>query len=277
MVRKGIADADLDVKVAKADFLPTLSIQSTIADITGEGIQNARVLGGGAFATLDLYTGGKRRGQLRAAQASVWRAAAQAKQVVDGVAYEVHYAHAAIDDARDRVAQLQTTVAQARESLRQIENRYKVGDAQPTDVIDAQTTWTRAEQDLSSAFYQYETAVARLEFAVGARVATAASAPMEAAVPSPSPPPPPPPPPAVTPSPFTRPESAAPPRRRRPSLGELPPVFPPLRGSSLIPSLTPPSPLLPSTPKQESPGPSLPETPGLSRPPYISQPPGRLP
>ncbi len=270
VVRKGIADANLDVKIAKADFLPTLSIQSAISDVSGEGIQNARVLGGGAFATLDLYTGGKRRGQLRAAQASVWRAAAQAKQVVDGVAYEVHYAHAAIDDARDRVAQLQTTVAQARESLRQIENRHKVGDAQPTDVIDAQTTWTRAEQDLSAAFYQYETAVARLEFAVGAPIAAASSAPMEAAVSLP-------PPPAVTPSPFAAPESAAPSRRRRPSLGELPPVFPPLRGSSLLPPLTPPSPLLPSSPKPASPGPLPAESPGLSRPPYISPSRGGLP
>jgi hypothetical protein len=118
VVRKGIADAELDVKIARADYLPTLSIQSAVSNVTGTGVQNADVLGGGTFATLDVYTGGERRGQWRAAQAGVWRAAAQAKQVVDGVAYEVHYAHTAVDDARERVAQARTTVAQARENLR---------------------------------------------------------------------------------------------------------------------------------------------------------------
>ena len=171
VVRKGIADANLDVKIARAEFLPTLSIQSAISDVTGTGVQNAKVLAGGAFATLDVYTGGKRRGQLRAAEATVRRAAAQAKQVVDGVAYEVHYAYTAVEDARERVAQARTTVAQAREAFRLIDNRYKTGDAQPTDVIDAETARTRAEQDLSAARYQYQTAVARLEFAVGTVVA----------------------------------------------------------------------------------------------------------
>ena len=72
MVRKGIADAELDVKIARADYLPTLSIQSAVSDVTGTGVQNAKVLAGGAFATLDVYSGGKRRGQLRAAAAGVW-------------------------------------------------------------------------------------------------------------------------------------------------------------------------------------------------------------
>ena len=169
MVRKGIADADLDVKIARADYLPTLSIQSTFSDVTGSGVQSARVLAGGMFATLDIYTGGKRRGQLRAARADVGRAAAQAKQIVDGVAYEVHYAHTAVDDARESVlSRARTTVAQAGENFRLVNNRYKTGDAQPTDVIEANTTQTRAEQDLNAALYQYQTAVARLEFAVGA-------------------------------------------------------------------------------------------------------------
>ena len=42
VVRKGIADADLDVKIARADYLPTLSIQSAVSDVTGTGVQNAR-------------------------------------------------------------------------------------------------------------------------------------------------------------------------------------------------------------------------------------------
>ena len=266
VVRKGIADASLDVKIARADFLPTLSIQSAISDVTGTGVQNAKILAGGAFATLEVYTGGKRRGQLRAARAGVDRAAAQAKQVVDGVAYEVHYAHTAIDDARESVAQARTTVAQARENLRMVDNRYKTGDAQPTDVIEAQTTQTRAEQDLNSALYQYQTAVARLEFAVGGPVAEPTAAPEGSAVP----------PPAATPSPFARPGNQPSSRGTRVSPLELPTLLTPLGGSDLTPTLTPPAAIQPTPPGPFSPG-APPATPGLARPPYVTQPPGRLP
>jgi outer membrane protein len=267
VVRKGIADADLDVKIARADFLPTLSIQSAISNVTGTAVQNSNTLAGGTFASLDVYTGGKRRGQLRAARASVWRAAAQAKQVVDGVAYEIHYAHTAVDDARERIAQARTTVAQARENLRLVDNRYKTGDAQPTEVIDAQTTQTRAEQDLSAALYQYQTAVARLEFAVGAPVAGPAKAHEDAAVP----------PPAATPSPFASPETPAPSRRTRPSPIEVPRLPSPFGGADLFPALTPPAPVQPAIPEPSSPGAPSPGTPGLARPPYIPQPSGRFP
>ncbi len=264
VVRKGIADAELDVKIAKTDYLPTLSIQSTASDITGSGVQSARVLAGGAFATLDVYTGGKRRGQSRAAHAAVWRATAQAKQVVDGVAYEVHYAHAAVDDAREQVAQARITVAQARENLRLVDNRYKTGDAQPTDVIDAQTSQTRAEQDLNAALYQYQTAVARLEFAVGAPVATPGAAPEELSVP----------PPTTAPSPFARPETPPPTRRARPSPLKVPTLLPPLGGADPFPKLAPPPLMTPGTPGPSSPGATPPKPPGIALPPYIAQPPG---
>jgi outer membrane protein len=266
-VRKGIADADLDVKIARADFLPTLSIQSAVSNITGTAVQNANVLGGGAFATLDVYTGGKRRGQLRAAKAGVGRATAQAKQIIDGVSYEVHYAHTGVDDARERVAQARTTVAHARENLRQVDNRYSTGDAQPTDVIDAQTIQSRAEQDLSAALYQYQTAVARLEFAVGVPVASTAAAPEEPAVP----------PAAATPSPFARPETPPTLRRNRPSLPDVLALPPPVRGSDLFRRLTLPPTVQPLAPTSSPLTAPQPPTPGLAAPPYIAQPPGRLP
>ncbi len=267
VVRKGIADANLDVKLARANYLPTLSIQAAVSNVTGTGVQNANTLSGGAFAVLDVYTGGKRHGQQRAAQAGVARAAAQAKQVVDGIAYEVHYAHAAVDDARERVAQGRTTVARAVENLRLVDNRYKTGDAQPTDVIDAQTTRTRAEQDLSAALYQYQTAVARLEFAVGAPVAAPSTAPEGSEAP----------PLATTPSPFARPETPLPSQGTRSSPLNIPSLLPPLGGSDLFPAPTPPSTIQPATPGPSSPGSPTPGSSGLARPPYLAQPPGRLP
>jgi hypothetical protein len=242
-------------------------VQSAVSDISGVGVQNSKVISGGAFAVLDVYTGGRRRGQLRAAQASVSQAAARAKQVVDGVAYEVHYAHTAVDDARERVAEARTAVAHARENFRMVNNRYQTGDAQPTDVIEAQTSQTRAEQQYNGTIYEYQTAVARLEFAVGSPIAGPAAPAEEVPVPVPT----------TTTSPGARPETQ-PPDTRPPSRKARPPIkIPPLpspQGPDLFRTLTPPPAGQPT-----SPGPSSPPsaTPGLARPPYAAPPAGRGP
>jgi outer membrane protein len=148
-----------------------------------------------------------------------------------------------------------------------VDNRYKTGDAQPTDVIDAHTTQTRAEQDLNAALYQYQTAVARLEFAVGAPVAAPAAAPDELTAPIPS----------TTPSPFALPEAPEPSRRGRRSPFAIPTVRPPLGRFDLVPSLDAPPSIQPLNSAPSSSGTTTPRPQGLAVPPYVVQPPGRQP
>jgi outer membrane protein TolC len=267
VVRRGIADAELDVKIAKADYLPTLSVQSAVSDVSGFGVQNSKVLSGGAFAMVDFYTGGKRSGQLRVARASVSQAAARAKQVVDGVAYEVHYAHTGVDDARERVAEARTAVMHARENFRMVNNRYQSGDAQPTDVIEAQTSQTRAEQQYNSTVYEYQTAVARLEFAVGAPIAAPPTPGEEVAAPTPTATPTPPAPPEAEPTDSPSP----PPKTRRPIRIPLLPA--PQSAPDLFRALTPPPTGQPFSPRPSTVAPS----PGLARPPYAAPPAGSNP
>ena len=272
VVRKGIAIADAEIRVARSDFLPTVSIQSTVSNITGTAVQNSNVLGGGAFATLDLYTGGKRHGQLRTATAEARVAMALAKSVCDGVAYETNVAFRAVEDARERIAQARTALTQARENARLTGNRLATGDAIPSELIVAQTLLTRTQQSYDSAYYDYQAAIARLEFAVAGPMArrgepvTPPEDPKEAA---PGPPPNP------GPSPF-RPGA----RGRDPD------------GPARLPSILPPAGLGPSpSPFDEGgrfappgPGPSLPEPlPGAStapsgaNPPGLARPPGARP
>ncbi|HVX13457.1 MAG TPA: TolC family protein [Pirellulales bacterium] len=267
VVRRGIADAALEVKIAKADYLPTLSVQSAVADVSGFGVQNSKVLSGGAFATVDFYTGGKRHGQLRAAEASVSQAAARAKQVVDGVAYEVHYAHTAVDDARERVVEARTAVTHARENFRMVNNRYQSGDAQPTDVIEAQTSQTRAEQQYNSNIYEYQTAVARLEFAVGTPIAGPPTPAEEITTPTPTTIPAPP----MLPDTDTS-EGEPPPRRARQPI-KIPPLPAPQSTPDLLRSLIPQPDSQPRSPRPSSVAPA----PGLARPPYAAQPTGPNP
>src|SRR5262249_54401368 len=110
---------------------------------------------------------------------------AEAQQICDTIAFEVHVAFANIEDARERINQTRKAVEQARETLRLVQNRYNRGDAKPTDVVDAQTALTRAEQNANNARYDYLIALARMEFAT----AVPLSALLRQPAPAPAPPP----------------------------------------------------------------------------------------
>jgi outer membrane protein TolC len=58
-------------------------------------------------------------------------------------------------------------VEQATENDRLVRARYAQGDAMPSEVTDAETALTRAQQDYLNSLYDYLTAVVRLQYAMG--------------------------------------------------------------------------------------------------------------
>ena len=180
VVQKSIQSSARGVDATRAEFLPTFGTRATGSVVEGIDVQNSTVFNAGIFMKWDLYTGGRRSGLLQAAESDVRAAVAEGQQICDTIAFEVHVAFANIEDARERIIQTRTAVEQARETLRLVQNRYNRGDAKPTDVVDAQTALTRAEQNANNARYDYLIALARMEFATGVPLAAllAASPPV---------------------------------------------------------------------------------------------------
>jgi outer membrane protein TolC len=172
IVRKGILAAESEVTVARAEYFPIITTQSVYSNVTGTGVQNSNVRTGGIFVNLEVYTGGRRKGRLQSARAQVRTACAQAQQICDGIAYEVHVAFRGANETHDRIKVAQAAVAQARNNLRLIEDRYRNKQAKPTDVIEAQTNLREAEQSLNASYYDCRIALARLEYAVGGAIAS---------------------------------------------------------------------------------------------------------
>jgi outer membrane protein len=261
VVTRGISVASKDVDIARAEFLPTVSVQAGYSNVTGTGVQNANVGAGGIFVTHDFFAGGKRRGQLRAADATVRSAVAQAQQVCDGIAFEVNTAYHGVEDDHERIETARASNEQAAENLRLVTSRFRNGDATPAELIEARAAESRAEQIYNASFYQYQRALVRLEFAVGAALPLSpGEAPIEMAVqPGPATPPGPP----VSGSPF-RPRD-----RGLPAFPGLTPGSEPPRSIPPVPTPTP-TPLPPTSRPPSSPGSSLFGPPDLSRPPYES-------
>jgi outer membrane protein TolC len=114
-----------------------------------------------------VFTGGRLKGELRAADAEIRQAVADARSILDGVTLQVTLAYLAATTARRRIERDRPAVVEARENLRLVGNRYRNGQATPTDIVDAETALTRAQQRLASATYEYLGALASLDYALG--------------------------------------------------------------------------------------------------------------
>jgi outer membrane protein len=176
VARKAIEIAQAGQRVAKAEFAPRVYAQGVISGEGGHQTLTGMQEAGAIVFRWRLFDGGARLGEDRAAGARAGSAVAQAQLVADTIAYEVNQAYYAVDDARQRIVLARTAIAQAQENLRLVVNKYKAGDATPTDVVDAETAATRAQQSYYTALYDYLTAIARLEYAMGTTAAGPGSA-----------------------------------------------------------------------------------------------------
>jgi outer membrane protein TolC len=164
---RAIDSAQEGVRVARAEFAPQVIGQGAVAYTSGRKYFVGDAQSGSIIINWDLFAGGKRQGQLRTSNAGLRAATAQAQVVCDTIAWEVNEAYQDVTASRQAIALARPAVEQARENLRLVSRRYEAGDATPTDIVDAETALTRAEQNLYTARYDYLTALARIAYATG--------------------------------------------------------------------------------------------------------------
>jgi outer membrane protein TolC len=152
---------------AKGEFLPSLAMKGSLGRIEGQNVVGGWQEGAGIQLNVPLYHGGANRGNLAAADADMSQAAADSQSVLNDISLEVTLAHRGVVSAQARVELARPTVEQSAEALRVVRGRYRAGTATPTDVIDAETTATQAEQRYASARIEYLSALARLAYVVG--------------------------------------------------------------------------------------------------------------
>ena len=167
LARQLVAAAQEGREVARSEFLPRIFVRSSAGYGEGNNILNGALDGAGLHVETPLYTGGALRGGLRAANADVEGALADAQDILNLISLQVNVAYRNFVASHQRIALSRTAVVQATEYLRLLEIRYRNGDATPTDIVDAQATLTRSQQRFFSANYTYVAALARLDYALG--------------------------------------------------------------------------------------------------------------
>ncbi|OWK38214.1 Outer membrane protein [Fimbriiglobus ruber] len=173
-----IQSAQVGGGVARAEFRPKIEAGGALMDFQQSAPRAQADLAVG-FIKLEwgLFEGGRRVGEVRIADSKTRAAAAQAESLADTIAFQVNEAYRQLVVARREIDRSKPAVEQAREAYRLLKARFAKGDATPAEVTDAETSLTRAELDQLNSTYDYLTALAKLNFAMGLQPDAAGSAP----------------------------------------------------------------------------------------------------
>lgn len=117
-----------------------------------------------------LFEGGRRIAELRQADSRIRSAMAQAESLSDLIAFQVNESYRMLVVSRRAIERSKAPVEQTRETYRIVKARERVGDANTSEVVEAETAMTRAEQEYQAALFDYLLGLAKLEYVMGITV-----------------------------------------------------------------------------------------------------------
>ncbi len=117
--------------------------------------------------SLPIFTGFQRSYSIRRTEAELQRALASYQSQLQGVELELWQAYSELMRAEQAIVAAQAFVESARQSQEATENAYRAGKATIVELIDAQTTLTRARTREETVTLEWHIAMAQLERAVG--------------------------------------------------------------------------------------------------------------
>lgn len=175
-VRFGRQRAKNATNMARAQFLPKVGIFSSWE----EANQTFAARGGnnwvaGATLTFNIFDGGANAARLAEAHARELQANDEIYGMVSNVRLQVREAYLNLTTAHKRIAVARAAVSQSNESLRILQNRYGAGLITITDLLQAGTARTRAQENYLNAVFDYRLSYAALELATGELSASSAA------------------------------------------------------------------------------------------------------
>jgi outer membrane protein TolC len=160
--------ARMTVKKYKMNFLPALNFNG-IYEYASEGTHGASGDNVTVMVTADfnIFNGLGDCAEFKKARAEELKAQAMEKDIEQNIRNEVHKAWLNLTTAREQVTVTQKAVAQAREGLRIVQERYKSGLTIITELLNSETALSRAQLEHLRALYDCQLAHAELKWAAG--------------------------------------------------------------------------------------------------------------
>ena len=166
-LQEQIRAAENDKKAARASRLPSLHFSGNWAEL---GTHPSDVIPTYTYAgtvSVPLFTGGRIRAQIARADLDIQKLQQQQADVRNSIALDVKTALINLDSARNQVKVANLGVELSREEVSQARDRFNAGVANNIEVIQAQDSLARANDNQIAALYRFNQARADLARAVG--------------------------------------------------------------------------------------------------------------
>lgn len=159
--------ADASLKTARGSYLPILSGTASAGYADRDFPPEGNVWAVGLNLTVPLFSGFSSVEQVREATANIHTIEARQSNLKLQIGKEVDSAWLGVGEAAARMASTGKEVAAAHESKALAEGRYQEGVGSIIEVTDAQSQALEARTANIQAMYDYYTALARLDHAIG--------------------------------------------------------------------------------------------------------------
>ena len=157
------AMADNQLKISKSAYIPTIALfgkQTLYADNLPKNLMPRTLIGVGF--TWNIFDGLNREANIRQTRLTKQTLQLGREKAQNELGVLVDKLYSEIQNAKDDVAALNTTIEMSRELVRIRKKSFQEGMATSTDVIDAETMLSKVQIAFLLAYYKYDVALASL-------------------------------------------------------------------------------------------------------------------
>lgn len=157
----------LTIEKNQAQYLPVVGVTGQLSRTGSDPSDNDNAFFVGATVTVPLFTGGNIKGQIEQAKAQLQEQKESTKELESEIEMDVRSAAISLNAAVDQVLAARQGVSSAETTLRLTRDRYTEGVTTNVEVVNAQDTLSRAQDNEIRALFNYNLAKANLSKAMG--------------------------------------------------------------------------------------------------------------
>ena len=161
-----VESAKQTVKLVKKSYFPTLSIEGQYM-VGGKSWASNYGYNLGGYLNFPTINGMLIKNQISEAKYLYDKQLANAKKIQNDIYLEIQNAYLTLEEKKNQIPVATLNVKQAKENYELSFGRYKVGEASPTELKDAQISYQKAQLSYYGALYQYNSSKAELERVIG--------------------------------------------------------------------------------------------------------------
>ena len=161
-----VESANQTLKLVKKSYFPTLSIEGQL-QIGGKNFTSNYGYNLGGYLNFPTINGMLIKNEIQEARYLYDKEIANAKNTQNEIYLEIQNAFLTLEEKKNQMPVAVLGVKQAKENYELSYGRYRVGEANPTELKDAQINYQQAQLSYYNALYQYNSAKAQLEKAIG--------------------------------------------------------------------------------------------------------------